>query len=194
MAEELDFVLALFRGMEGDSRKFGSDMSAHMPTLYLLARMFAPIGKVVELGSGFSSVGLLAGVVSVGGRLHSYDISNQSLERAFGHFGVFKDDPRMTAWSRTAMDSIRAANDFENGSVSMMFLDTVHSLDVTREELRIWLPKIHPKGIICGHDYYLAGAGVDVAVKEFLVEHASRFRLQVQPHDQGLFILWPIAR
>ncbi len=191
MADDLDFVRALFSGMEGDSRKFGSDMSAHMPTLYLLARIFGPMGNVVELGAGYSTVAILTGALSVGAKLHSYDLSSKSLDKAFGHFGVPKDDPRMAAWSRMQKNSIDAAKDFEDGSVSMMFLDTVHTLDVTRAELETWLPKIHPNGIICGHDYYLAGAGVEAAVKEFLVKYPSRFRPQVQPHDQGLFILWP---
>jgi hypothetical protein len=80
----------------------------------------------------------------------------------------------------------------------MFFLDTSHTYEDTKAELAAWIPKLHPEGLLCGHDYLLyqrpdwsAKSGVHQAVDEVAAANAARFRLQVLPHDQGLFLLWP---
>ena len=146
--------------------------------------------NVVELGvsKGFSTTALLAGAAAAGGRLVSYDVDPTCEEAARKTMGL---TGKPEEWTFRHKPSIQAAEDFTDGSVSLLFLDTVHTLDATRAELAAWFPKIHPQGAIVGHDYHLAGAGVAQAVGELEKATAPRFRLQVLPHDQGLFMLLP---
>lgn len=177
----------------------GSDMSAHMPTLYALARLCS-FGGVVEcgVGAGFSTHPLLCGAIEGGAQLHSYDINAACWSRASQNMGLVEGDSALGKWTFKEKDCAEAATDWADGSVGLLFLDTSHHLEATRRELAAWLPKMHPNGIMCGHDYYLhLSPGwenisrVKQAVDEFAISHQGRFRLQVTPYDQGLFILWP---
>lgn len=176
----------------------GADMSAHMPTLYSLARLCS-FGGVIECGTGggFSTHALLCGVLEGGGRLHSYDVG-PAYPGAIHNMGLKPGDPELSSWVFTMKDASEAAKDWADKSVGLFFLDASHELEPTRRELATWLPKMHPDGIMCGHDYFLhlepgweKISGVKQAVDEFAAQHQDRFRLQVTPYDQGLFILWP---
>jgi predicted O-methyltransferase YrrM len=187
----------VFRGMDGGGKLPGSEMSAHMPTLYMLARHWS-FGPLVEcgVGEGFSTVALLAGATEGGGRLTSYDLELACRAAAVRNMGLKGDDPRLAAWHFVTKHSVSAAQDWADESVALFFLDTSHFLEDTRRELSAWLPKMHPRGVICGHDYYLENYqgvtyNVKEAVDEFARQHSARFRLQVFRYDQGLFALWP---
>lgn len=193
-------ISSLFRGMEGDAREYGSSMAAHMPTLYLLAENWS-FGELVELGvgRGWSTVSFLSAVSGiVGKKLRSFDIDpvrHSAVVQASGLDAQGLSD----YWDFKVCDSVAAAERFEDRSVSLLFVDTTHTYEKTRQELEAWLPKIHPDGVICGHDYYLYEhpswtkvSGVHTAVNEFSERHKERFRLQLIPNDFGLFILWPV--
>ena len=190
-------INAVFRGMSGGATKYGSDMAAHMPTLYVLARTWSDKG-VVELGvnTAFSTVALLAGVSEAGSRLVSYDTTPCELN-LWKNLGLTEPDPSLK-WDFRQMHSLKAVAQWDDESISLWFLDTSHLLEQTRQELEAWLPKISPQGVMCGHDYFLhehpqwtGKSGVKTAVDEFTARHADRFTLQVLPHDHGLWILWP---
>lgn len=175
-----------------------SEISAHLCHLHVLAREFCGVGLVVECGVGdfgFSTMALLSGVVKSGGRMASYDINPNACAGALATMGMTDVEARNKGWSFWTRDSTVAAGDWSDNSVGMFFLDTDHTRETTRRELAAWLPKIHPEGIICGHDYYpdpkWPTTEVNVAVDEFVRQYQERFRLQVLPHDHGLFILWP---
>ena len=187
--------------MAGDARKIGSEMAGHMPTLYMLAREWS-FGHIVELGvhRGWSTVALFAGAVAAGARLVSYDKNPNCRGALAKNLGLPADAKTLSPWEFKTADSVAAAKDFPDGSVSLWFLDTLHTLDLTRQELAAWYPKIHPDGIMCGHDYllerYMMGpkeviCGVRQAVDEFAAQHADRFRLEIMPHDLGFFLLRP---
>lgn len=192
------FLDRMFRRIDF-GRVHGVDMSAHMPTLYALSRLYS-FGGVIECGtgSGFSTHALLCGVIEGGGCLHSYDIRPQAREVAVQNMELRPEDPQLSSWVFTVKDASEAAKDWQDGTVGFFFLDAGHGLAETRKELAAWLPKMHPQGIMCGHDYFLhlspgweTISGVKQAVDEFASQHESRFRLQVTPYDQGLFVLWP---
>ena len=184
--------------MEGDSQVVGSEISAHMPTLYLLANGLGA-HPVVECGvyRGWSTLALLLGVASGGGTLTSYD------KRMYGtdlkHPGIAPEDPLRKRWTFHQKECAAAASDWPDKSVYLWFQDTSHELEPTRAELRAWLPKIAPEGIMCGHDYWLHEARpewkdrscVKQAVDEFAEEHQDRFWLQTMRPDCGFWILWP---
>jgi predicted O-methyltransferase YrrM len=199
-SEPETLVEALLRGMGGPAQLPGSALAAHMPTLFMLA-YHGSFGKVVELGvgRGWSTVALLAGVVAGGRSLTSYDHSSTYGGCLIHNLRLSDRHPLLGSWDFRVKDSIQAASDFSDGSVSLLFVDTVHTLDHTRAELAAWEPKIHPDGILSGHDYLLdrygdVTYGVKEAVDEFAELHSDRFQLQVLPHDCGLFILRPQRR
>jgi predicted O-methyltransferase YrrM len=190
-------IRTIFHGMLGDARNDGSTVAAHMPTFYMLANAWS-FGHVVELGvnRGWSTTALFAGAANAGKKLISYDVLVDCHVSLRNNLGVEMENPVLRHWDFRVKDSILAAGDFEDGSVSLWFLDTIHTLDHTRKELAAWLPKIHPQGIMCGHDYLLPEFGglkygVKEAVDEFAEAHRDRFKLHVLPHDCGLFVLFP---
>lgn len=187
--------------MEGDAQKGGSDMSAHLATLYTLARTIEH-GEIVELGvgGGWSSIAFLLAAHENGKSVTSYDFWDGCRElsnKSFKSVGLLPDDPRLAKWKLCIKKSTDGAQDFPDQSVGLLFIDSAHSYEITKQELNIWLPKMHPRGIICGHDYLLERFnaeivfGVKPAVDEFLEQNKNRFRFQLQPYSWGLFILWP---
>jgi predicted O-methyltransferase YrrM len=194
-------VEVLFRGMEGDSRASGSQMSAHMPSLFLLAREFSFVGDVVELGvgRGWSSLALLMGLGEGTGCLHSYDPHPPILEGALKSFesvGLKRDHSLLEKWKFKQQFDHVGVKDWKDESIGLLFVDSLHGYEGMRDTLKRWLPKVHPRGMIAGHDWFLEEApgrimGVKPAVTEFHAAHQDRWRLHVQPHDQGIFMLWP---
>lgn len=199
-------IRRLIRAMEGDSQRVGSEMSAHMPVLHLLARGIGA-HPAVESGvsRGWSTLSILLGVAEGGGSLTSYDnqphVRWERLEfatRKGGHPTVGPDDPLRKRWTFHKKEFMRSAADWADGSVHLWFQDTSHKLEPTRAELKAWLPKMAPEGIMCGHDYWLHEqpmwkdvARVKQAVDEFATEHKDRFQLQTMKPDCGFWILWP---
>ncbi len=186
--------------MDGESQKFGSDMSPHLPLLYLLGR--EADGHVVEtgVGGGWSTIALLLACHDRGKILNSYDIweaVRDMASRAFKYAGIGPDDPRRGSWRLTITKGCNGAADFADGSVGLLFIDSNHRYEFVKEELAAWLPKMDKRGIICGHDYYPATEeerstyGVARAVDELVFANPDRFRLQVSPYSWGFYILWP---
>jgi predicted O-methyltransferase YrrM len=195
----------LIGGMAGNSQLLGSQMSSHMPLLYLLAKGVGA-APIVECGvfRGWSTLSLLLGAADGGGTLTSYDKFPQF--ESLAHAKVGPDDPLRKRWTFQGKECAGAAADWADGSVHLWFQDTSHELEPTRAELRAWLPKMAPEGVMCGHDYWLHEdqerlpdgslkwkdlARVKQAVDEFAAQHRDRFRLQTMKPDCGFWILWP---
>ncbi|HEY7311302.1 MAG TPA: class I SAM-dependent methyltransferase [Gemmataceae bacterium] len=70
------------------------------------------------------------------------------------------------------MDSAQAAAAFDDASVDFCFLDADHSYDSVLADIRLWLPKIKPGGILAGDDF--GWEGVARAVRTVF---GGRFRL-----------------
>ena len=51
------------------------------------------------------------------------------------------------------LDSTQAAELFTVGTVQFVFIDTDHSLETTRREIKAWRSKVRPGGMLAGHDY-----------------------------------------
>jgi hypothetical protein len=165
-----------------------SCISAHLPTLYVLA--LDTKEQLIELGVGCSTVALLEACEVSGNRLTSYDHDPESKNRVVR----LSNSKMLERWTFISKNSVESANLHENCSVGLLFIDTRHSLEQTRKELEAWLPKMSNTGIICGHDYYLkipGSDGVERAVTEFHQKHRKRFNLKVFPNDCGLFVLHP---
>jgi len=66
--------------------------------------------------------------------------------------------------------------DFDSAYFDWIYIDSAHSYDVTRDELRAYARTVKPNGMMAGHDYKMTNwrkhlrYGVVEAVHEFCVE------------------------
>lgn len=166
--------------------KAGLESAPHLTTLYTLAKNWS-FGHVVEIGVGrFSTMALLSGVLDVNRCLVSYDIKENAgaaVSTAIGDRAV------LSSWEFRNKHSLVAPEDFPDSSVSLLFADTSRDYADTRDELSMWAPKIHNRGIICGLGPLLADEGIKRAIEEF-ASLCDRV-LEVIPGGIGLYILWP---
>lgn len=62
------------------------------------------------------------------------------------------------------VDSFVAANNFEDGSIDMCFIDANHTYEFVIRDIKAYLPKMKKGGTLSGHD--MSDPGVRQAVKE----------------------------
>ena len=96
--------------------------------------------------------------------------------------------------------STEAAFDFEDKYFDWIYIDTDHSYETTRDELRLFAPKMKEGGIIAGHDYVKGNwittyrYGVVEAVHEFCVQFGWEFvYLTMEPTEQQSFAIRKIV-
>jgi predicted O-methyltransferase YrrM len=63
------------------------------------------------------------------------------------------------------MPSVQAAMQFEDNTFDLVFIDANHTYPAVVNDLKAWIPKVKPGGIIAGHDYG-EPCGVKQAVDE----------------------------
>jgi SAM-dependent methyltransferase len=51
-------------------------------------------------------------------------------------------------------DSAKAAARFEDASLFFVFIDADHDFEPCSNDIRAWLPKVRPGGILAGHDFH----------------------------------------
>jgi len=120
------------------------DIKAQMPVLYAWARL--PGARVIELGvrGGNSTAALLAGIEHSGGELWSVDIAEPEVPAEWNG---------LPFWHLlVADDQSPEAVAFCPGDVDVLFVDTSHFYDHTMAELRLYVPKVKPGGIVLLHD------------------------------------------
>jgi hypothetical protein len=85
-----------------------------------------------------------------------------------GMFDTFTKNMERVSESYNAIQSdiVEAADQFEDGSVNMVWLDTSMDYNMVKNEIEAWLPKIKKGGWIGGHDYFAAPNAVGRAVVE----------------------------
>jgi predicted O-methyltransferase YrrM len=98
-----------------------------------------------------------------------------SIEAAFrANMDIYCPDADLTIHAKP---SVEAAQLFAPASIDAVFIDAAHDYDSVCADIRAWLPKIKPGGIIAGHDIdYLA---VQLAVHHCAPEAAIRGRCWV---------------
>ena len=68
-----------------------------------------------------------------------------------------------------ACTSVAAAATFADASLDVVFLDADHSYEAVKADIRAWLPKVKPGGLLAGDDYCYPGTeGVKRAVDELI--------------------------
>lgn len=63
-------------------------------------------------------------------------------------------------------DSAKSAEGFPDGYFDLVYIDACHEYDAALADIRAWLPKVRPGGVLAGHDYHLDYSGVIKAVQE----------------------------
>lgn len=71
----------------------------------------------------------------------------------------------VTKWK---MRSSEAAGHFADHSLDFVYIDADHHEKYVREDIRLWLPKIRPGGLLAGHDYSPEERGVRRAVDDLV--------------------------
>lgn len=69
--------------------------------------------------------------------------------------------------------SLDAARDFADGSLDIIHIDAEHTYEALKADIAAWWPKLHPHGVMVGHDYKVHQfPGVTEAVEECFEGHA----------------------
>ena len=66
------------------------------------------------------------------------------------------------------MTSVEAAKIIPDNSIDVVFIDANHSYRHVKEDIKAWLPKVKPGGLLSGHDYGIKRFYVTPAVRELL--------------------------
>ena len=153
-----------------------NDIRDHLPRLFEAAR-----GTVLELGvrGGVSTSAFLAGIETHGGELWSIDI-DPTCETVFaGH----------PAWHFVCADSRNRAAVETAGlrpPIDVLFIDTLHTYEQVRDELRVWMPAVRTGGTVFLHD-----TETFIEVRNAIADYAARQGLSAEFHggSNGLGIL-----
>lgn len=65
--------------------------------------------------------------------------------------------------------SEQAAAGVADQSRDFVFIDADHRYEAVKRDIELWLPKVRPGGLICGHDFCTGWPGVVRAVREAFV-------------------------
>lgn len=122
-----------------------SDIQGHMAFLRETVQRYEE-PAVVELGvrSGNSTAALLAGVYDAAGQLWSVDIDEPAVPDSWHS---------LSRWRfLQADDTSPEAQEWLPGRCDVLFIDTSHEEKHTLEELRTYVPRVTPGGIVLMHD------------------------------------------
>jgi predicted O-methyltransferase YrrM len=87
-------------------------------------------------------------------------------------------------------DSLNASLKFPDNYFDFLYIDSGHSYELTKAEIRLWIRKVKDGGILAGHDYLSEeNPGVRQAVDE-VVHYSS---LKVYDTDKG-YGVWAIHK
>jgi predicted O-methyltransferase YrrM len=126
-------------------RSVWSDIGGHLEFLHDRAAA-VPGARVLELGVrwGTSTAALLYGVERVGGHLWSVDLQAPTVPSWW---------PLTGRWTLTVGDDLDpAVLAAQPDGVDLLLLDTSHDYQHTLAELRAYVPKVKPGGLVCCHD------------------------------------------
>lgn len=76
------------------------------------------------------------------------------LETEDGLYNHFLEniDPVKSVVTPIRKSSVQAANEFEDKSLDVVFIDGAHDYDSVMEDIAAWYPKVKTGGILSGHD------------------------------------------
>lgn len=134
--------------------------------------------RFVEIGSwkGRSSVCMASAIEASGKPIEFWCVDTWRGSWEHQEMGVVRDGdlyrtflantrPVRDAIRPLRMTSLEAADRFPDGSLDFVFIDAAHDFDSVLADIRAWLPKVRPDGVLAGHDYGSRRRGVIRAVE-----------------------------
>lgn len=148
------------------------DINEYVMSLYNIP-VQANAKTIVEIGSGVSTFALIAAANKTGGHVTSIDIGGlDTLRRQDNGLETIKDEPNFTMLTGSSLEvSWEKPIDF-------FFLDSEHTLELSRKEIARWFPKVIAGGIIMLHDTGHESEdkkGARIALDEYLALHPDEY-------------------
>lgn len=97
--------------------------------------------------------------------------SNHKLATATDIYNVFLENMGERKFTPIRKDSLEAAQDFQDESCDVVFIDMTHTYEAVKLDIEAWYPKVKQGGYLAGHDYFMAG--VSKAVNEFFPQNVK---------------------
>jgi hypothetical protein len=121
-----------------------------------------PIGNMAEVGcyQGESTeifVRKAQRVIAIDPWVNGYDPSDIASENVDAALVEAAFDRRHSTNGRVQklrQTSLAAAVTIQDGSLDMVYLDGDHRYEAVQRDLKAWLPKLKPRGLMCGHDFW----------------------------------------
>jgi len=95
------------------------------------------------------------------------------------------------------MTSIEAAQNVKDESLDLVFIDALHHYEPMMQDIKAWLPKVQPRGILAGHDWWGDGTGYAATmegVMRALLDNFPREIIHVSEPDCLWDHVWFILR
>ncbi len=133
----------------------------------LVRNIDQPFKRIIEIGSwtgNGSTTAIVEELANGGGVLYCVDTwrgnrnvkRHQDMVQQYDIFGTFMHNVDKAGGQGfvkpIVMSSEEAASVISDHTFDLVFIDADHSYDETMKDIRFWLPKVVPGGIICGHD------------------------------------------
>lgn len=148
--------------------------------------------RVVECGiaNGDSALYLAKELHRLGKRFKMYMVDNFDYGQYFQMKVVYENIIKSGLGDFIEVhpyDSVTASGLFPDGSLNLVFIDTSHLYDETKDSIKSWWPKVIDGGILSGHDY-LSCAPVQVAVDELIPKVFTREQINQDPFEPENFL------
>ena len=151
--------------------------------LYRYAAKTAEFGQCVEIGvaNGRSAAFLAVELINhchVKPQLSLVELSHGNMAAALSVLAPVMDKIDVRSLLGNSWDM---ADAFPPASVDFVFVDGDHSYESVLKDIKAWLPKVRPGGILAGHDFYsVSTAGVCdemPGVARAVIESFDKFEL-----------------
>lgn len=148
-----------------------SAWAQHGPVMLALMELLRP-RRYVELGShhGYSFFAACQGAVAAGAGTECVAIDSWQGDEHASHYGnevyetftylLGRDHPGPHFHIRALFDDALAC--FEPGSVDLLLIDGLHTLEAVTHDFETWLPKMSTRGVILFHDTTVLDRGFGV--------------------------------
>ena len=166
--------------------EFGEEWFSY-PNLYKsMVEKFSSGSKFVEIGSwkGKSSSYMAVEIANSNKDIDFYcvDTWEGSIEHKNNTeismlYDIFLNNMKSieSYYTPLKMKSLDAVSRFGDHSLDFVFIDGSHEYEDVKEDIKAWLPKVKPGGILAGHDYYIEGTDWFPGVKQAVNEELTGF-------------------
>lgn len=141
-----------------------------------IAAMLPDNCNIAEVGvaDGASAIFLAERLADLGKTFHYRLIDNLDYGRAKQFKTIMDNVYKSGMWKFIdvlPIDSLNASLEYPDEYFDFVFIDSGHTFELTKAEIRLWYHKIKNGGILAGHDYNNGEWGVKLAVDEVIKDY-----------------------